>query len=251
MTETAQRGRVKVEQGLKRVRCLFDGEVVADTRTPWLVWELPYYPAYYVPLDDVRAELVETGETDGSPSRGKAVLYDVKVGAAVAPSSARRYSESPIPELRSLVRFDWGAMDEWLEEDEPVYVHPRSPYSRVDVLTSSRLIRVVIDGVTVAESDRPHILFETGLPPRYYLPLPHVRLDLLRPSDTVSRCPYKGEATYWSMEINGTTYNDAVWTYRYPLPESQKIAGLVCFYNERVDLYVDGELQARPRTPFS
>ena len=142
-------------------------------------------------------------------------------------------------------------MDEWLEEDEPIYTHPRDPYSRVDILASSRRVRVELDGVTLAESHSPRILFETGLPPRYYLPLPDLRRDLLRPSTKQTHCPYKGTAGYWSVEVNGTLYEDLVWIYRTPLPESQKIAGLACFYNERVDVFVDGVAVERPRTPFS
>ena len=142
-------------------------------------------------------------------------------------------------------------MDEWLEEDEPVYTHPRDPYTRVDILASSRHIRIDIDGVTVAESAQPRILFETGLPPRYYLPLADVRLDLLRPSATQSHCPYKGTASYWSLDAGAGVHQDLVWIYRSPLAESQKIAGLACFYNEKVDLYLDGGLQQRPHTKFS
>jgi uncharacterized protein (DUF427 family) len=121
----------------------------------------------------------------------------------------------------------------------------------VDILASSRRVRVDIDGVTVAESGQPRILFETGLPPRYYLPLTDVRMDLLRPSDTQTHCPYKGTASYWSVDAGRGVHENIAWIYRMPLPESQKIAGLACFYNEKVDLYVDGELQQRPRTPFS
>ena len=146
------------------------------------------------------------------------------------------------------MRFNWAEMDEWLEEDEPVYTHPRDPYTRVDILASSQHVRVEIDGVTVADSVRPHILFETHLPPRYYLPLPDVRTELLVPSDTTSHCPYKGTAGYWSVDAGHGVHPDLVWIYRTPLPESQKVAGLACFYNEKVDLYLDGELQERPRT---
>jgi uncharacterized protein (DUF427 family) len=142
-------------------------------------------------------------------------------------------------------------MDEWLEEDEPVYVHPRDPYTRVDILASSRHVRVVVDGETVADSRQPRILFETGLPPRFYLPLTDVRMDLLTPSHTETHCPYKGTATYWHLDVNGHHYDDFVWIYRTPLPESQKIAGLAAFYNEKVDLYIDGELQGGPRTTSS
>jgi uncharacterized protein (DUF427 family) len=245
------RGAVRVEQGAKRVRAYLGGRLAADTRRPFLVWEIPYYPAYYVPLADVVAELDPTGKTEHSPSRGEAQVFDVRVEGAIAESAAKRYPGSPLEALRDLVRFEWAAMDEWLEEDEPVYTHPRDPYTRVDILASSRHVRVEVDGVTVAESVRPRILFETGLPPRYYLPLPDVRTELLRPSATQTHCPYKGTAAYWSVDTGHRVHEDIVWIYRTPLPESQKIAGLACFYNEKVDLHVDGQLQERPRSPFS
>jgi uncharacterized protein (DUF427 family) len=245
------RGSVRVEAGAKRVRAYLAGRLVADTKQPFLVWEIPYYPAYYLPLADVLAELEPTGTTEHSPSRGEAAIYHVRVEGAVAEAAAKRYPDSPLTALRDLVRIDWPAMDEWLEEDEPVYTHPRDPYTRVDILASSRHVRVEIDGVTVADSVRPHVLFETGLPPRYYLPLPDVRADLLVPSDTSSHCPYKGTAAYWSVDTGCGVHPDLVWIYRAPLPESQKIAGLACFYHEKVDLYLDGERQPRPRTHFS
>jgi uncharacterized protein (DUF427 family) len=245
------RGTVRVEQGAKRVRAYLAGRLVADTRRPFLVWEIPYYPAYYVPLADVAAELDPTGKTEHSPSRGEARVFDVRVEGGTAESAAKRYADSPLEALRDLVRFEWAAMDEWLEEDEPVYTHPRDPYTRVDILASSRHVRVEVDGVTVADSARPRILFETGLPPRYYLPLSDIRTELLRPSLTQTHCPYKGTAGYWSLDTGRGGHEDLVWIYRTPLPESQKIAGLACFYNERVDLYVDGELQERPHSPFS
>jgi len=245
------RGAVRVEQGAKRVRVYLAGRLVADTRRPFLVWEIPSYPAYYVPLADVAAQLEPTGKTEHSPSRGDARIFDVRVAGSTAESAAKRYPESPLAPLRDLVRFDWAAMGEWLEEDEPVYVHPRDPYKRVDILASSRHVRVEVDGVTVADSVRPRILFETGLPPRYYLPLPDVRTELLTPSGTQTHCPYKGTAGYWSVDTGHGARADLAWIYRSPLPESQKIAGLACFYNERADIYVDGELEAQPRTPIS
>ncbi|MFN2389316.1 MAG: DUF427 domain-containing protein [Actinomycetota bacterium] len=251
MDELKQRGRVRIEQSHKRVRALLDAEVVFDTTRPMLVWEVPYYPAYYIPAGDVIATLVATGETKRSPSRGEAQYFHVKVGAATAHNAAWRYPDSPIEQLRDLVRFEWGALSEWLEEDEPIYVHPRDPYKRIDILASSRHIEVVVGGVKVADTHQPRILFETSLPPRYYIPLGDVRMDLLRPSDTVSHCPYKGTAAYWSVEAGGEVAEDLVWIYRAPVAESQKIAGLASFYNEKVDLYVDGALQERPRTPFS
>jgi uncharacterized protein (DUF427 family) len=242
---------IKIEQGAKRVRVYLAGELVADTKTPLLVWEWPYYPTYYFPMGDVRAELVPAGRTEHSPSRGEGQVYHVKVAGADADGAVLRYPDSPIEALRDLVRLDWNSMTEWFEEEEPVYVHPRDPYTRVDILASDRHVQVEIDGVTVADSRQPRILFETGLPPRYYLPLTDVRMDLLRPTDTQSHCPYKGTAGYWSVDTGQGVHADIVWIYRTPLPESQKVAGLACFYNEKVDIVLDGERQERPRTHFS
>lgn len=246
----AQRDGVRIETVHKRVRVYFGGQLVADTVRPALVWENPHYPAYYIPVADLRAKLEADGSTHRSQRRGEGIGYDVVVDGGTAPGAALRYPDSPEPALRDLVRLDWDAMDEWFEEDEPVYVHPRSPYSRIDILASSRHVRVELDGVTLADSRSPRILFETGLPARFYLPLTDIRMDLLRPSQTRTRCPYKGDAEYWNIRIGETEYPDLVWIYRHPTPESQKIAGLACFYNEKVDLYLDGELQERPRTPF-
>ncbi len=240
-----------VEQADKRVRGLIAGEVVFDTTKPLLVWEHSFYPAYYIPQEDISADLVGNGRTKDSATRGRAELYDLKVGTEPREDAAWRYPDSPIERIRDAVRFEWNAIDEWLEEDEPVYVHPRDPHTRVDILSSSRHVEVVVDGVKVADSNKPTILFETGLPPRFYLPISDVRTDLLVPSSTQTRCPYKGTATYWSLELDGKRHDDLFWTYRTPLPESQKVAGLVSFYNEKVDLYVDGELQRRPHTKFS
>jgi uncharacterized protein (DUF427 family) len=138
-------------------------------------------------------------------------------------------------------------MDAWFEEDEEVFVHPRDPYTRVDILPTSREVRVELDGVTIARSTSARLLFETGLPVRYYLPKPHVRMDLLTPTPTVTACPYKGTAEYWSVTVDGTEHPDLVWSYRTPLPESQKIAGLMAFYNDKVDIYVDGVRQGPDR----
>jgi uncharacterized protein (DUF427 family) len=140
---------------------------------------------------------------------------------------------------------------QWFEEDEEIFVHPRNPTTRIDVLDSSRHVQVVVDGVTVADSHRPRLLFETGLPTRYYLPKVDVRMELLEPTDSESACPYKGTARYWSVRIGEHLHEDFAWSYPTPLPESQKVAGMVCFYNERVDLIVDGEPLERPHTKFS
>ena len=252
-TETdKRRGRIRIEPGAKRVRAYLGGQVVADSARPVLVWELPYYPTYYFPLADVRAELLDAdGGVAHSPSRGDARTLGVRAGKNEAPGAALRYQDSPIEELRDLIRLDWDAMDAWFEEDEQVFTHPRDPYTRVDILPSSRHVRVDMDGVTLAESTSPRLLFETGLPARYYLPKTHVRLDLLIPTETVSHCPYKGQAEWWSVRLGEHVHDDLAWSYPTPLPESQKIAGLIAFYNEKVDIYLDGELLERPVTKFS
>ena len=250
-TVSSTRGRVRTEPSPKRVRAVIGGRVVADSLGARYVWEVPYYPAYYLPLRDVAAELVPTGRTEHSPSRGEGHVHDVRVGDVVREGAALTFPDSPLQELRELVRFDWESIDEWFEEDEPIYVHPRGPAHRVDVYGSSRHVRISLDGVVLAESAQPRILFETGLPPRYYLPRTDTRMELLRPSELRTGCPYKGTASYWDVVLpDGTVHEGLVWGYPTPLPESQKVAGLVCFYNEKVDIEIAGVRQERPRTPF-
>jgi uncharacterized protein (DUF427 family) len=245
-------GRVRLEQGRKRVRAYLAGNVVADTTQPRLVWEVPYYPAYYFPVEDVRTDLlVPTATVSHSPSRGDAQHFTIKAGSREAEDAALRYVDSPIEELRDLIRLDWYAIDGWFEEDEEVYTHPRDPYTRVDILATSRRVRAELDGVVLADSTNARVLFETGLPPRWYLPKPDVHMDLLVPTGTVSHCPYKGQAQYWSARAGGRLVEDLAWSYSTPLPESQKVAGLVAFYNERVHLFIDDQLQQRPVTKFS
>ena len=171
--QTVNRGRIRLETSPKRVRVQLDGLTVADSSRAVLVWEKPYYPTYYFPIADVRIDLlVPDSGVSHSPSRGDGTLYTVTAGGRTAPGAAVRYAQSPIPELQDLVRFDWDAMDHWFEEDEEVYTHPRDPYTRVDILASSRRVQVEVDGVIVADSTSPRLLFETGLPTRYYFPRP-------------------------------------------------------------------------------
>ncbi len=245
-------GRVRVEQSGKRVRTVLAGKTIADTLTPLLVWEKPYYPTYYLPLADIaEGVLVDSGTTDRSPSRGTAVVYDVLANDVLAPGAAYAYPDPEIDALDGHVAFKWEAMDHWFEEDEEVYVHPRDPYTRVDILPTSRRIRIEVDGETVADSTSGRILFETGLPPRYYLPKTDVRMELLTPTEHGTSCPYKGDATYWSVTVGGSVHDNIVWSYPFPTKESADVAGLVCFYNERVDLYVDEVHQERPKTHFA
>jgi uncharacterized protein (DUF427 family) len=186
-----------------------------------------------------------------SPSRGDGRRFSIRAGGKLAEGAAVGHEHSPFEELRDAIRLEWDAMDAWFEEDEEVFTHPRDPHTRVDILHSSRHVRVEIDGVTVAESTSPRLLFETSLPARYYLPKPHVRMELLEPTASVSHCPYKGQAEWWSVRAGDGLHEDLAWSYPTPLPESEKIAGLISFYNEKLDIYVDGVLQARPSTKFS
>ena len=243
---------MRVEPALKRVRIMLGGQVVADTTHAAYVWENPSYPQYYIPLGDVApGALTETGATSHWPGRGTATHFSVHGGDRVADDAAWCFRDSPLEDLRERVRFDWWAMDAWFEEDEEVFVHPRSPYTRVDIMRASRPVRIEVDGVVVAETTHPTFLFETGLPRRTYIPKLDVRMDRLEPTDSLTMCPYKGTARYWSVRAGAGLHRDLAWSYDAPFRESAPIAGLVAFYDEKVDVFLDGELQARPRTHFS
>jgi uncharacterized protein (DUF427 family) len=243
---TDQRGRVRTEPSAKRLRAYLGGELVLDTTRPLLVWEIPYYPAYYVPAADLVAEAEPTGKTDHSPSRGDAEVITLRTANHEAIGVARRYADSPIEALRDHVRVDWDGVDAWFEEDEEVFTHPRSPYARIDVLPTSREVVVRHGDVEIARSTRAHALFETGLPTRWYVPRVDVRMDLLRLSETVTHCPYKGAASHLHLVHGDQRVEDVAWSYPTPLPESERIAGLVAFYDDRVTVEVDGDTQGTP-----
>jgi uncharacterized protein (DUF427 family) len=244
----------ELEPSPRWVRVRFAGQYVADSKRVLLLREPGRIPVYYFPREDVRAGcLVPTGHAAPCPN-GAATCWTVRVGDRVAEHAAWGHPDPP-PERRALrghVAFEWSKMDAWYEEDDEVYVHPRDPYKRIDVLHSSRHVRVVVTGELVADTRRPSLLFETGLPTRYYVPKADVRMDLLVPTETETRCPYKGLASYYSVAIGSTVARDIAWYYRHPIPECSRIENLVCFFNERVDgLYVDDELQPKPRTRWS
>jgi uncharacterized protein (DUF427 family) len=242
------RGRVRIEPGAKRVRAFLEGRLVVDTLRPLYVWEIPYYPAYYLPLADVAADLVATGEVQRSPSRGDGRRHDVTVDGVVAPGAATTFPDSPFEELRDHVRLDWDAMTSWFEEDEEVFTHPRSPYARIDVLPSSRHVVVTAGDTVLADTTRAHVLHETGLPPRWYIPRVDVRMDRLAPSETVTHCPYKGTTVHFTAPVDGEV-KDVAWSYPTPLPESLRVAGLVAFYDDRVTVTVDGTPLGPSPTP--
>ena len=246
-TSTAPAGSIRIEPGAKRVRIFVGGVAIADTLRPLYVWETPFYPAYYVPVDDVRTELLEeTTTVTRSPSRGDAVHFTVRVGSEARPDAAWQYRDSTIEQLRDHLRFDWDAMDAWFEEDEEVFTHARNPYTRVDILPTSRRVRVEMHGVVLADSPRALVLFETGLAPRWYVPKVDVHMELLVPTDHETRCPYKGKAAYWSARVGDALEENVAWSYPTPLPECERIAGHVAFFDERVDVFVDGIRQERP-----
>ncbi|MBM3526183.1 MAG: DUF427 domain-containing protein, partial [Alphaproteobacteria bacterium] len=186
--------------------------------------------------------------------KGDASYWSIVAGGRNAENAVWAYVE-PYAEMRGIAgtcAFYWDRVDRWYEEDEEVFRHPRDPRKRVDAIRSSREVRVVLGGETVAQSRRAVFLFETDMPARYYLPFEDVRAGLLRPSATSTICPYKGTASYWSAEIGGQDFADIAWAYLDPIPECPKIKGLVAFWNEKVDaILVDGAEAPKLRTPWS
>jgi len=241
-----------VEPVPRRIRAYLGGQAVLDTTNARYVWEWPAYPQYYVPLADILdGVLVDEGTTEETP-RGDVRIHGVRVGDLERPHAAQVLGVSKVPGLDETVKLEWSAFDAWFEEDEQVFVHPRNPYTRVDSLRSTRTVRVESHGVVLAESSSPVLCFETGLPTRYYLNRTDVDFTHLVPSDTETSCPYKGRTTgYWSAVVDGRTHPDIAWAYDFPVLDLQPIAGLVAFYNEKVDIFVDGVELERPRTLFS
>ncbi|MEV0409116.1 DUF427 domain-containing protein [Actinoallomurus sp. NPDC050550] len=231
----------------KRVRVEFGGETIADSTGAHLLFETGLLPVYYFPVADVRMDLLKpTDHTTHCPVKGQASYWTISAGGRTAENAVWGYPDPIAPWLEGFVAFYWDAMDAWYEEDEQVVAHPHDPYSRIDVLRSTRRVRVSVDGTVLAESERPTVLFETGLPVRYYLPREDVRLDLLKSSGTETWCAYKGRAGYWSYGGE-----DVAWTYEEPLHDAERVRDLVCFFNEKVDLEIDGEPQERPRSRWS
>jgi len=240
-----------VEPVPRRVRAVLAGETVLDSATAVYVWEWPYYPQYYIPASDVSpGVLVPEGRSEHS-NRGKVELHGLGIGQVRRSHAAKVLTDSPIDGLTNTVRFEWTALDAWFEEDEQVFVHPRNPYVRVDALRSTRPVRVELDGAVLAETSSPVMVFETGLPTRYYINRTQVNFDHLIATDTVTECPYKGRTTgYWSIRAGATIHPDLAWTYHFPNRQVSPIAGLIAFYNEKVDIFVDGQLLERPVTHF-
>ena len=245
------KGLIYFEDSPRRIRARLGGETVVDSRHAKLLHEHASPADLLLPAGrgaDGPARPRAEKQTH-CPYKGEAPTGPCAPAGKVAEDAAWSYPE-PIedaPPLAGYVAFYWNAMDEWLEEDEPAIVHARDPYHRVDILDTSRHVRVSVNGETVAETTRARVLFETGLPPRWYFPREDVRLDLLAAERQPTGCAYKGFASYWSVGDE----EDVVWSYPEPLREAERIRDYLAFFNERVDIEVDGEPQERPVTQWS
>jgi uncharacterized protein (DUF427 family) len=252
----------------KRIRGTLGGRTVIDSTRALLVWEPKrVVPTYAIPAADVAGELRPSAERAaapegipamGAPRLGDRAVYDPSIPFAVHTTAgeplvlradghqAAAFRPSD-PALAEYVLLDFAAFDAWYEEDERNVSHPRDPFHRIDIVHGSRHVRIELEGTTLAESTRPYLLFEPPLPVRYYLSPEDVRTDLLAPSDTRTACAYKGEASYLSLAGE----DDVAWTYPEPLREASEVRDRIAFFNERVDVVVDGERRERPITPWS
>jgi uncharacterized protein (DUF427 family) len=221
-----------------------------------MMFETARLGVYYFPIEDVRTDLLfTTSKVVRSDVKGDASYYSITVDGRTSKNAAWRYLDPPAgcPDIARLIAFHWRQMDAWFEEDDEVFVHARDPYHRIDVVNSSRELRVVLSGQTVAVTRRARFLFEAGLPVRYYIPKEDVRTDLLQPSQRKTACAYKGTTSrYWQATTGDGTICDIAWCYENPSSEVGGIAGMVSFFNERVDaIYVDGSEMSRPWTKWS
>ena len=234
----------------QRIRAFVGGETVVDSERAVLLHESGHLPVYYFPEDDVRMDLLEpTTKSTHCPHKGEASYWSVRVGDRVVENAAWSYRDplEPVSFIAGWIGFYWDRVDEWFAEEEQLHGHPRDPYHRIDVYPTTRHVRVLLDGRVLADSQRAKVLFETGLPPRYYLPVDDVRMELLEPSAKKTRCAYKGSASYWSVGDE----KDLAWTYADPQHDGEPIRDLLCFFQERVDLELDGVVGARPQTQWS
>ncbi len=243
-----------LEPSPRRVRVVAGGQVLAQSGRMQLLFVPGQRPAYLFPREDVRLELLAPQAAPGPAGPlGAPVLWNLACGDTTVVRAAYAYGtpQPGQPDLSGLLGFRWDAMDAWYEEDEQIFVHARDPYKRVDVLDGSRHVRVSLNGHTLAETRRPRLLFETGLPTRYYISPADVDWTHLIPSATRTACPYKGEASYHHVSIDGQRHTDLVWHYPYPLPNCAKLSGHLCFFNEKLDIHEDGVLLPRPISPWS
>ena len=232
------------EDSPRRIRVRFGGETIADTRRAKLMHETGHLPVYYFPEDDVRTDLLEpTDHSTHCPFKGDASWWTVRAGGRGAENAVWSYPEphEDAPPIAGYLAFQFKAMDEWLEEDEPVVGHPRDPYHRVDVREGSNHVRVVAGGEVIAETRRPKLVFETGLPVRWYIRPEDVRSGFLTPSDTHTICAYKGHASYWTLGTGDGALEDVAFGYQDPFPEGEKVRDHLCFLHEGVRVEVSDD----------
>jgi uncharacterized protein (DUF427 family) len=233
-----------------RVRAIVEDVAVVDSRGAYLLHETGHLPVYYFPPEDVRTDLlVPSQRRTHCPYKGEATYETLHVGDRTVEDIAWTYRE-PLDTVSFIAGYRalyWKKADTWLVEDVRAVAHPRDPYHRVDVYDTSSRVRVLVDGRCVAESTRARAVFETGHPARWYLPVDDVRTDLLEPSETTTLCAYKGEASHF----HALGHEDVAWTYLEPLPDAERLRGMIAFYGERVDIELDGEAQERPSTQWS
>ena len=229
----------------RRVRAELAGVTVFDTIDGGLVHESNLLPVLYVPEADVDMGLLEpTDHRTHCPFKGDASYWSVRVGERVAENAVWSYPDpiASAPWLRGRMAFYWDRLDRWFDEDEEVFGHLRDPFTRVDVRPSSRAVTVRVGDVVVAESTRAMVLSETGLPNRWYVPAEDTRM--LVPSETITHCPYKGDASYWTFRSDGMEVADVAWSYEQPFDGVQRIAGYRSFLGE--DVTVEVADPARP-----
>jgi uncharacterized protein (DUF427 family) len=243
---------VYLEPTPKRIRVEVAGVTIADSRRAMMLHESGLQPLYYFPPEDVRTECFEPSDRHTRcPKKGEASYYTINAGGETVENGAWYYPE-PLPDappqLKGLIAFYFDRMGRWLEEGEEIGVHPRDPYHRLDVVATDRHIRISLGGELLAETTHALALFESNLPPRWYIPREDIVAEL-RESDTVTRCPYKGTASYYSVDVEGG--QDVIWYYADPLPEVGRIKDRLCFFNEKVDIELDGVVQERPESAWS
>ncbi|KAI1123046.1 DUF427-domain-containing protein [Nemania abortiva] len=243
----------------KRVRIRLGGRFVADSTAAVYVWEHAYYPTYYLPRAAFAPEVLLEREGENQSEKKGYRLATLRVGdvftdRVIVFSDDGENGKGEGKVLAGLVRVEFAAADAWFEEDARIDVHPKDPFKRVDVVFSTRPVRVLVAGVEVARAPASFHLYETGLPVRFYLPPASVHTQFLRDSATVTACPYKGEANYYDVVLSGEEEEgrkDLVWYYKNPKMECAAIAGCLCFYNEKVDIELDGAVLERPKTHFA
>jgi uncharacterized protein (DUF427 family) len=236
-----------VEPVPRRLRGFVAGERVFDTVRARYVWLWPGYPQFCIPREDIADGALIDEDRTLKLNVGEAARHTLRAGGVERPGAAWVWAEGSPAGIVGFVSFRWESVDAWFEEDERVFVHPRNPYTRVDALRSGRSVRVELDGAVLADAPSSVTVFETGLPTRYYLDRVYVDWTRMVPTASLTSCPYKGDTSgYWSVTTGAATYTDVAWAYDFPTRQLSPIAGLVAFYNERVDLYVDGRLLPRP-----